>query len=115
MQEEQRCPFIRGLTPKRRLSITFNDQLQYKKLKNDVEFVFCPDSSQFDEEDCSNNWKDYTNKEKLGDAAQILRKEIMSLKSVFSSWSPPEKKIDSKRMIIPKALEHFLDILLCAT
>ena len=92
-----------------------NDQLQYEKLKNDVEFFFCSDSSQVDEEDWSNNWKDYTNKEKLEDAAQILRKEIMSLRSVFSSWSPPEKEIGSERMIIPKALEYFLDILLCAT
>ena len=92
-----------------------NDQLQYKKLKNGVEFVFCPDSSQFDEEDWLKDWKDYTNKEKLEDAAQILRKEIMSLIPVFSSPPPPEKEIDSERMIIPKALEYFLEILLYAT
>ena len=33
----------------------------------------------------------------------------MSLRTVFSSWLPPEKKIDSERKIIPKPLEHFLD------
>ena len=77
---------------KRRLSITFNDQLQYKKLKNGVKFVFCPDSPQFDE-DWSHNWKNYTNNEKLEDAAQILRKEIKGLKSVFLSWQPPKKDI----------------------
>ena len=75
------------------LSITFNDKLQYKKFKNGVEFVFCPNSSQFDEEDWSNDWKDYTNNEKLEDAAQIRRKEIMSLRSVFSSWPPLEKEM----------------------
>lgn len=35
MQNEEGCPFIRGLIPKklmRRLSIKFNNQLQYKKL-----------------------------------------------------------------------------------
>ena len=76
MEDEQGILFIRGLIPKNMkqcLSITFNDQLQYKKLKNGVEFVFCPDLSQFDEEDCSNDWEDYNNKEKLKDAAQILR------------------------------------------
>ena len=44
---------LRGLIPKVlkcHLSITFNDQLQYKKLKNGVEFVFCPDSFKFHEE-----------------------------------------------------------------
>ena len=96
MQEEQECPFIRGIIPKnfkRWLSITFNDKLQYKKFKNGVEFVFCPNSSQFDEEDWSNDWKDHTNNEKLEDAAQIRRKEIMSLRSVFSSWPPLEKEM----------------------
>ena len=114
MQEEQGRPFIRGLIPKNlkcRLSITFNDQLQQKKLKYGVEFVFCPDSSQFDEEDWSSNWKDYTNQEKFEDAAQILRREIVSSRPVFSSWPPREKEIDSERMVIPKSLEHFLDIL----
>ena len=89
------CPFIRDLIPKnlkRRLSITFNDQLQYKKLKNGVKFVFCPDSPQFGE-DWSHNWKNYTNNEKLEDAAQILRKEIKGLKSLFLSWQPPKKDI----------------------
>lgn len=93
----------------RRLSIKFNDQPQYKKLKKIFEFLFCPDASQFDEEDWSNGWKDYINKEH---AAQILRKELMSLRTVFSSWLPPEKKIDSERKIIPKPLEHFLDIII---
>ena len=58
------------------LLIIFNDQ--YKKLKNGVEFVFCPDSTQLDEEDWSNNYNDYTNEKKLEDAAQILRNEIMN-------------------------------------
>lgn len=112
MQNEEGCPFIRGLIPKklmRRLSIKFNNQLQYKKLKNFFEFLFCPDSSQFDEEDWSNDWKDYINKEH---AAQILKKEVMNLRPVFLSWPPPEKKIDSERKIIPKPLEHFLDIII---
>ena len=93
------------------LSIGFNNQLQHKKFKNGVEFVFCPDSSQFDKVDLLNDWKDYTEKEKSKDAAQILREEIMSLRSVFSSWPPQTKYLDSQRMIIPKALEHFLEIL----
>ena len=92
-----------------------NDQLEHKKLKNGIEFAFRPDSSQFDEEDWLKDWKDYTNKEKLDDAAQILRKEIMRLRPVFSSRPPPEKEIDSERMIIPKALEYILEILLYAT
>ena len=58
------------------LLIIFNDQ--YKKLKNGVEFVFCPDSTQLDEEDWSNKYNDYTNEKKLEDAAQILRNEIMN-------------------------------------
>ena len=74
------------------LSITFNDQLQYKKFKNGVEFIFCPDSSQFDEEDWSNDCKDYTNKEKLADAAQIL----------------PEKEIVNERMIKPKDFRYII-------
>ena len=74
------------------LSITFNDQLQYKKLKNGVEFIFCPDLSQFDEEDWSNDCKDYTNKEKLADAAQIL----------------PEKEIVNERMIKPKDFRYII-------
>ena len=36
----------------------------------------------------------------------------MSLRTVFSSWLPPEKKIDSERKIIPKPLEHFLGIII---
>ena len=41
MQNEEGCPFIRGLIRKnfmRRLSIKFNDQPQYKKLKNFLNF-----------------------------------------------------------------------------
>ena len=53
--------------------------------------------------------------EKSKDAAQILRMEIMSLRPVFSSWPPREKELDSEKMIILKALEHFLEILLNAT
>ena len=39
----------------------------------------------------------------------------MSLRPVFSSWPPAEKEIDSERMIIPKTLEYFLEILLYGT
>lgn len=52
-EKEQRCRFLKGLISKslkRYLSSTFNDQIQYRKLKNSVHLIFCPDSSQFDEE-----------------------------------------------------------------
>ena len=39
----------------------------------------------------------------------------MSLRPVFSSCPPAEKEIDSERMIIPKTLEYFLEILLYGT
>ena len=57
-----------------------------------LNFIFCPDPSQFDEEDWSNDCKDYTNKEKLTDAAQIL----------------PEKEIVNERMIKPKDFRHII-------
>ena len=41
------------------------------------------EESQLDEDDWSNDWKDYTNKEKLEDATQIIRKEIMSLRKTY--------------------------------
>lgn len=62
----------------------------YNELNNGVELVFCLDLSRFDEVDWSNGWEDYAYR--VRDANQILRKKIMSLGPVFSSW-PLEKKI----------------------
>ena len=65
---------------------------------------------QLDEEDWSNDWKDYTNMEYLKGPAPTVRKQIMSLRPVFSFWPAPEKEIDSETMTTSKVLEHFFHV-----
>ena len=59
------------------------------------------------DEDWSNDWKDYTDKEQFQGAAPTLRKEIMSLRILFSSQPTPEKEIDSETIQYPKHLNIF--------
>ena len=51
-------------------------------------FVYCPDSSYFCEGDYSKEWVEFSQKQKLKDVSDILRKEIFNMPFAFSKWPP---------------------------
>ena len=114
-QEEHDCPHIQRLISKnlkRRVANEFQEKPQYKTAKKGVCFVYCPDSSHSCKGDYSKEWTEFSQKQKLKDVSDILRKEICNIPSAFSKWPPSEQEITTKNASIRTLLDFFLENLL---
>ena len=97
---------------RRRLANGFKEKLRYKAAKRGVYFVYCLDSSHCCEGDYSKEWTELSQKQRLKDMPDILRKEICNMSFAFLKWSPSEQEITTKNASIPTLFCFFLENLL---